>query len=190
MNKEMGRDPVCLYALTAAVLLSGLVASGCGKDSADQAINRVSRETGVQRVPIAKISGTVTVNGKEPPVGTLIALYDPKSASGPKGKMLPLYTLCKPDGRFQFGTYGDGDGVPVGSYIILFAQLQYLANGGYFPPDGFKNLYNDPDKNTDKAEFKVDVTDPGRTDYRFDLTVEGKEPVTDPGPHALIKITF
>jgi hypothetical protein len=46
----------------------------------------------------------------------------------------------------------------------------------YRDPDGLKNLYNDPEKNKDIPEFMVDLAEPGRDDYQFNLTVAGKEP--------------
>jgi hypothetical protein len=52
-------------------------------------------------------------------------------------------------------------------------------------PDELKNLYNDPEKNKNDAAFLVDVQPPGRTDYQFDLSVAGKDPVIKPGPHAV-----
>ena len=91
-------------------------------------------------------------------------------------------------------TYFPGDGVPLGKYVVGFVALHApkKARGGgppggplpYRGPDSLKNLYNDPDKNKDIQEFVVEVTEPGRSDYEFNLTVAGKDPGV-PGPHAV-----
>jgi hypothetical protein len=60
--------------------------------------------------------------------------------------------------------------------------------GLFGPPDELKNLYNDPDVNAQLPQFKVDVAEPGKTDYFFDLKVEGKEPAATPGKRAVTKI--
>jgi hypothetical protein len=95
--------------------------------------------------------------------------------------------VCNPDdGSFEFTTYKKGDGVPPGSYVVLFAQMEQvlMINTGFYPPDRFKNLYNDPEKST----FKVDVTAPGKSDWLFELGVEGKERNNIPGPQAIKEI--
>lgn len=76
--------------------------------------------------------------------------------------------------------------MPPGSYVVLFAQMEQVLtiNTGFYPPDRFKNLYNDLEKST----FKVDVTDPGKSDWLFELEVEGKEPNNIPGPQAIKEI--
>jgi hypothetical protein len=106
----------------------------------------------------------------------------------------PKTQPCTKDGTFEFTTYSPGDGVPLGKYVVGFVALHATKKGRgagpasgvvpYHGPDGLKNLYNDPDKNKDIPEFLVDVTQPGRTDYDFNLTVAGKE-AGRAGPHAL-----
>jgi hypothetical protein len=90
-------------------------------------------------------------------------------------------------------TYLAGDGVPVGKYVVEFVQLhlprQRQRQGGgvarnYVGPDKLNNLYNDPERNKDNPEFMVDVADPGRTDYQFNLSVAGKDPIKTPGKFA------
>ena len=61
-------------------------------------------------------------------------------------------------------------------------------NSMFKGPDELKNLYNDPDKNAEIPEFKIDLKPPGIKDAHFNLTVEGKEPVTTPGPHAITSL--
>jgi hypothetical protein len=173
-------------ALAACVAL----AAGCsGRQSADQALDNALKAVGDQRGPTAKFSGRVLIDGNPPgetrPAATLIILYDPKNP--PTSTRLPMYAVCNPeDGSFEFTTYNKGDGVKPGSYVVLFAQMEQvlMINTGFYPPDKFKNLYNDPDT----SKFKVDVTEPGQSDLLFKLEVEGKEPNKNPGPQAIKEI--
>jgi hypothetical protein len=114
-------------------------------------------------------------------------LYDPQKPESLK--KAPIYAVCDEEGRFRFTTYGQGDGVPTGSYVALFAQLRMNTWGqmGYSSPDALKNEYNDPDRNEKIPEFKIDVAAPGKTDYQFDLQIAGKDG-TSPGPRAITQI--
>ena len=44
-------------------------------------------------------------------------------------------------------------------------------------PDGLKNLYSDPEKNKNEKEFNIEVAEPGKGDYEFNLSIAGKEGV-------------
>jgi len=148
------------------------------------------KEMNTTRQPTAKFAGTVTIDGKVPrdaiKQGVMIMLYDPKNPPAP-GKA-PLNAIVNhADGSFEFSTYSQGDGAPEGSFIVLFAALKHTLLGkqpGYHEPDALKNLYNDPDKNAEHSEFKIDIASPGKTDYQFELALEGKEPAS-PGPKAI-----
>jgi hypothetical protein len=177
------------HRLTFALFSLGAFAVGCsGRPSADQALDNALKAVGGQRSSVAKFSGKVLIDGQPPgdtrPAVTLVILYDPKKP--PTSSRPPMYVVCKPDGSFQFTTYDKGDGVPTGSYIVLFAQLEQvlMINTGFNPPDRLKNLYNDPDK----SAFKIDVAVPGKTDWLFELAVAGKEPNDSPGPQAIKEI--
>jgi hypothetical protein len=178
------------HGLTFAMLTLGAFALGCsGRQSADQALDNALKTVGGQRASVAKFAGKVLIDGKPPgdirPAATLIILYDPKNP--PTSSRLPIYAVCKPDdGSFEFTTYNKGDGVPTGSYIVLFAQMEQILmiNTGFYPPDRFKNLYNDPET----SAFKIEVTAPGKSDWLFELEVAGKEPNDSPGPQAIKQI--
>jgi hypothetical protein len=118
-----------------------------------------------------------------------IFLSDPQHLEKPA----KYVARCQPEnGSFEFMTYFPGDGVPLGKYIVGFVALHAVQKAGgpvggpapYRGPDGLKNLYNNPDKNKDIKEFVVEVTQPGRTDYEFNLTVAGKDPGVT-GPHSV-----
>jgi hypothetical protein len=175
-----------------SLVFLALTVAGCTRtQSADQALAKAYAATGGQREEVAKVSGTVTIDGQPPgdtgPMRTIVVLYD--SHKPDASRKAPLYAVCDEDGHFEFTTYGKGDGVPPGSYVMLFAQLRMSTWGemGYNPPDAFKNEYNDPDKNEKTPEFKIDVALPGKTDYQFDLKIAGKE-AGSPGPHAVTKL--
>ena len=179
MIDNLGRT----MGLTTAATLLGLMICGCtgGRQTADQARKKAYEGTGEQQAAVAPFTGKVTVDGKPPANvglgGIFVVLWDPKNP--PTAKHLPAHAPCDSEGNFTFTTYSKGDGAPVGSYIVCFAQLKKtsLNAPGWRGPDGLKNLYNDPDKNAENKEFKVDVTPPGKTDWQFPLQVEGKEPV-------------
>ena len=67
---------------------------------------------------------------------------------------------------------------------MTFAELHPHGRRGFFPPDELKNLYNDPDKNSQNPDFKIELTPPGKTDYTFDLKVAGEQPPEKMGPNA------
>jgi hypothetical protein len=171
---------------------------GCSQKSAKQALDQAYLDNPkVERASIAPFEGTVTVDGA--PGGKdrtvlFVILNDPKHPQDPH-KLPKLIAGCEPDGHFDFTTFNAHDGVQCGSYIVTFVQLKNLAapfgrnkKAGYGPPDELKNLYNDPDKNAEVAEFHVEIKPPGIKDAHFDLIVAGKEPVVQPGPHALTSI--
>jgi hypothetical protein len=179
--------------LTGSALVGAMVmlGPGCGSgtQTAEQALERQYKDNPqVVRVDLAKFAGTVTNDGQPPAKGTvfLVILNDPKKPT-PKNRPR-LYTVSTPEGTFEFSTRLKGDGTLPGSYIVTFAQLHPHGRRGFFSPDELKNLYNDPDKNAQKPEFRLDLAPPGRTDYTFDLKVAGQEPVTTPGPHAITEV--
>jgi hypothetical protein len=189
----LARRTVFGHSPVPAILVLALAIAGCTRQqSADQALAKAYEATGGSRQEVAKFAGTVTIDQQTPttsgPSQTLVILYDPRHPD--TSKKAPIYTTCDAEGHFQFTTYGQGDGVPPGTYVVLFAQLRMNTWGqmGYSQPDELKNEYNDPDKNQKDPEFKVEVTAPGRTDYHFDLKVAGKDLAGVPGPNAITAI--
>ena len=168
-------------ARLALLVLLGLTA-GCNHvDSEKEALKKSFTVNGGSEQSVVKFSGTVTVDSQPPVIDRrsplFVMAYDVKNP--PKGRQSPFTTICDKNGHFQFNTYGTGDGLPVGSYIILFAQPK--AEGG----DGLKNLYNDPDLNAKDERFQINLSSSGKTDWAFDLAVAGKDPIAMPGAHAI-----
>jgi hypothetical protein len=91
------------------------------------------------------------------------------------------------DGSFEFSTYNRGDGIPPGSYIALFLDMPTSWGGGYKGDDLFKNRFNDPDRNERDPQFKVELTEPGRTDWHFNLVTQDNAPPPSPGPNSILK---
>jgi hypothetical protein len=173
------------------LILAAAAAEGCSRQTSREQEFSKNNARAPEQPPVGKFAGHVTVDGGTQ-VGEdqlFVFLTDPQRLEKPINT-----TPCKPDGSFEFTTYQQGDGTRLGKYVVGFVALHVPKKGRgfgevdaalpYRGPDGLKNLYNDPDKNKDIPEFLVEVTQPGRTDYEFNLTVAGKEPGR-PGPHAL-----
>jgi hypothetical protein len=171
---------------------------GCGDKSASRRLQQAYLDNPkVAKASIAPFEGYVTVDGAPPGKDgsvLLVILNDPNHPQDPHRRP-KLVAGCTADGHFDFTTFDAHDGVECGSYIVTFVQLKNLAapfgknkKAGYGPPDELKNLYNDPEKNADVPEFHVEVKPPGLKDVHFDLTVAGKEPVEQPGAHAITAI--
>jgi len=169
-----------------AFLVLAAVLQGCGRQKSEKdAVDQYFKTNpDAKRANLAKFAGTVTIDGMPPEQGgdyrLFILLNDPEHLQ----KLPPRYMEVAEDGRFEFMTYLAGDGVPVGKYVVEFAQLhlprQRQRQGSgvartYVGPDKLKNLYNDPEKNKDIQEFVVEVKEPGRTDYSFNLSLAGKD---------------
>jgi hypothetical protein len=166
---------------TLVLAICSLMLAGCGRTN--DRLKQAYQDAGVTKVPVAQISGAVTVDGVAPAPFTLVMLWDPK-----KPNASVLRTICDSEGRFAFTSYEPGDGVPPGTYVILFAQFNMGRPLGTFDsPDLLNNLYNDPDKNGSKPEFQITVELPGRADYQFNLAVAGESRGV-PGPHSITEV--
>jgi len=159
----------------------GALMAGCGRSADREA--KAYHDAGLQKVDVAPVAGVVTVDGTAPGPFTLVMLWDPK-----KPQAGVMRAICDAEGRFAFTSYQRGDGIPPGSYVVLFAQFNMGHRLGSFdPPDLLHNLYNDPDKNASNPEFQISVSVPGKTDYHFNLAVAGVQPAV-PGPHAVTEL--
>jgi hypothetical protein len=187
------RQDSVFRAFAALAALAVVGTAGCGRQTADQAVNEALKNAGQSRVSVFPLAGKVTIDGHAPEIGAagpaatsgpriFLFLYDPAKLDAPVSG-LPKAT-CKPNGEFAFNTYGKGDGVPPGKYVVAIVELKLDKRKGHVGPDGLKNLYNDPEKNAQILEFTIDHQPPGKTDYAFDLKIEGREAAT-PGPKAV-----
>jgi hypothetical protein len=166
----------------ATLVFLALCAGGCNHTpSESEALKKSLEINNRKQLAVVRFAGTVTVDGQVPSIDRLnplfVIAYDPQHP--PQGRQMPYSTRCDKNGHFEFSTYGTGDGLPEGSYVALFAQPK-VGDG-----DGLKNLYNDPDRNAKEERFRLNIASPGKTDWSFDLAVEGKEPAI-PGEHAVL----
>ncbi len=183
--------PLCKCFVPFLVLLA-VCLPGCGGRKSEQAaVDQYFKDNPTaKRSTVAKFAGTVTVDGLPPEKGGDSRLFILLNDADHLTRLPTRHAEVADDGTFSFTTYMGGDGVPVGKYIVEFVQLhlprqrQRQGQGvsrTYVGPDRLKNLYNDPEKNKDVTDFVVDVTEPGRTDYQFNLAVQGKDAVASPG---------
>ena len=114
-----------------AVVICGL--SGCG----ETAQSRLDKAIPV-RDRVVPVKGTVTVDGN--PVGELTVRLVQAGEKAPSPT--DPKALTKPDGKFYFTTYLDGDGVRPGNYVVLVEQLTRMGSSGWTGPDKLNNLYN------------------------------------------------
>jgi hypothetical protein len=181
MATRIERGAACWQKGTLVLAICGLMLAGCGRSN--DRLKQAYQDAGVTKVPVAQLSGVVTVDGVAPAPFTLVMLWDSQ-----KPNASVLRTICDSEGRFAFTSYEPGDGVPPGTYVVLFAQFNMGRPLGTFdPPDLLNNLYNDPDKNGSKPEFQITVDLPGRADYHFNLSVAG-EPPAAPGAHSVTEV--
>jgi hypothetical protein len=183
----IGRDLFGYFGTGAVLALVCLAAAGCNKtQSPQQALDSQMQTLHIQKEPLGQFAGKVTIDSQPPAIprgkALVVILCDQKNPEKPV-----QYTICNNDGSFSFYTYSKADGVRLGSYVVLFAELTVTRRSGLRPPDELKNLYNDPDKNAQNKDFVVTVAAPGKTDYDFNLQLAGKEPAT-PGPHTVTQI--
>jgi hypothetical protein len=154
-----------------------LLVAGCsGGQSADQALDKSLAAVGQQRTTVYPLAGRVTVDGAPPqlePGERIIVMLEDPAKPGTRGPYVPV----DDSGEFTFQSYAAADGLQPGTYIVTFAKLR-KKRGGYVGPDGFHNLYNDPEKNqTEYPDFKIEHQAPGKKDYAFDLKIAGREAV-------------
>lgn len=188
-TRSLLRSGVTATALATGLAVAGFVI-GCGSRP-EQSLDNQLKELGTTRQLTAKFAGTVTIDGQPPRAvigrGLRILLYDPNNP--PARARSPLNATVDPDdGHFEFTTYSAGDGVPQGTYVVLFVALEHSTTGAnrrYHEPDALKNLYNDPDVNKNTQDFNVTLLGSGKTDYHFNLELAGREPAGSPGPNAI-----
>ena len=150
------------------------------------------QQTGQPKVDVFPLVGRVTIDGQPPEIerreAVIVMLFD-ATKHDLKLSQRPRSSECDDaTGKFAFSIYELNDGVKPGIYVIVIAKLALSRLRRYLGPDQLHNLYNDPDKNAQIAEFCIEHKAPGKTDYEFRLTVAGVEPVENPGPHAVTAI--
>jgi len=177
--------------LLASLLIGSIV--GCSTNqTADQALKKALESSGQQREVVYPLAGKVTVDGLPPKVEPgekiVIMLNDPAKLDVRPGAR--PHVVVGPNGEFAFHTYMQDDGVKPGTYVFTFARLKVDKKKGFAGPDGFQNLYNDPERNEkENPDFKIVHQGPGKTDYEIELKIAGREGVAA-SPGALTELVF
>jgi hypothetical protein len=212
MRSKMGSAPVGSGARFLLVIAAAAALSGCGShQTSTQGLEQQFKDNPeFKRQSVAHFAGTVTVDGQPPEEGTklFVILTDFQHLDANAHVDAPkLHRTCDSKGAFAFGTYEVADGAPVGKYVVTFVELKDPNPGvapgtsprdfrsrrsvggtkAFRPPDVLKNLYNDPDKNSKDPQFVIELSQPGKDDYKFDLVVAGKEGVAA-APNAVTSI--
>jgi hypothetical protein len=186
-SKNCSRGVV--FALLAAF---AMLPAGCGgRLTAEARLDKALKQAGHERERVFPLAGRIMIDGAPPehdprnPIGVMLVEREEQ----PNGRARRRrFAECNADEKFAFSTYEPNDGVKPGNYVIVIAKLARGPLRRYVGPDQLRNLYNDPDKNAQIAEFCIEHKAPGKTDYEFRLTVAGVEPVEIPGPHAVTAI--
>jgi len=176
------------------VVLAALVltaAAGCtGGSSADEAVDRLFKESKTARPTVVPLTGRVLFDGQPARLdrskALLVILNDATKPDLPVARRPRAHSDL--NGNFAFSTFKRGDGAEPGRYVLTFTLLQMRGPTAFAGPDGLKNLFNDPERTGREAEFMIEHQAPGRTDYVFDLKLAGRDPVEKPGARALIGI--
>lgn len=102
------------------------------------------------------VTGLVWVDGK-PAESLAVNCHNVKGLNSKNPTL--SQALTDKDGKFQIGTYNNGDGVPEGDYTLTYMwggwQGISMRYGG---PDKLNDRYNDPEKSPTK--FKVEKGKP------------------------------
>lgn len=185
---RIGRGFCGVSFVLAGLAVLTLLNAGCSRNqTSQQALDAQLKTLHVEKANLGHFAGKVTIDGAPPQIDRMKKLLVILYKEDQKEKSKPLFAQCGADGSFSFYTYTANDGVPVGTYVVLFAELTASRAKGLVQPDGLKNLYNDPDKNKQDKNLVVSVTSPGKTDYDFNLDIAGRDAVS-PGPNAVAEI--
>lgn len=175
--------------ILAAVMF--LAVAGCGRPTATQSVDQLLKESGQSRADVFPLAGKITIDGETPPGGgfkqqrmTLVLFEQGKLDA--RLEHLPK-AYCDATGAFAFSTYGTGDGVPPGKYVLAIVEMKFEKRKGASGADVLKNLYNDPDQNLKDPDLVIDHQAPGKKDYYINLKLAGRE-AGSKGPHSVLKI--
>ncbi|HEX4070689.1 MAG TPA: hypothetical protein VHX68_05950 [Planctomycetaceae bacterium] len=176
---------LAIGALFGCLVLAG---GGCGNS---QRLDRELLRIGQVKATVFPFAGKVLVDGQTPQLSggqkIVVVLFDAAKPNLPVRER--PQALCNHHGEFAFATYGNADGLVAGDYVVTIAQLFCRSKDNACEgPDGFKNLYNDPDQNSKLSTFAIKHGAPGKTNYVFDVELASHDPVNSPGPRAVTAI--
>ncbi|WP_339728059.1 hypothetical protein [uncultured Gimesia sp.] len=122
--------------------------------------------SGNERPKTIPVTGTVTIDGKLLPKGTVT--FQPKSSSEGNVKR-PAIGQIDTTGRVQLSTFEAGDGVLPGSYAVVITAFENDPTAEEYAA-GVKRKSLIPDKysNALTSGLEADVAE-GKNDFTFDL---------------------
>jgi hypothetical protein len=190
----MLRPPKLVFLQGGLPLIALLFIAGCSSgQNANRALDASLAANNLTREKVYPLAGKITVDGMAPELADgerivvmLIDIAKPEQEPGVVGP----YTTVDKSGQFAFRTYEADDGIAPGTYVAIIAKLEAKKKKGLIGPDGFHNLYNDPDRNQkEHAELKIEHQAPGKKNYQFDLQVAGRDSL-EPSSKSLTKIVI
>jgi hypothetical protein len=124
---------------------------------------------GSERPSLVKATGTVTLDGK--PLEGAIVGFQPVTDAKAKYQR-PSSAVTDAAGKFQLGTYGKDDGVPVGKYKVGVQKRELV---GELPQD-----YNSENPNAYNLSYKWitprSAADPAASGLEINVTSSGLSP--------------
>jgi hypothetical protein len=135
LNRRNVEPMNALKRSLAPALLLGIFLVGCSSSAVKDPNQK----------PVSKVFGEITLDGQLT-ADIQAVCYDAKT----RKKVTTANTGA--DGKFAFGTYEAGDGLPEGDYVFAFsAGKKDPAAGTFGPPDRLKGRYANPSKSQTKA---------------------------------------
>jgi hypothetical protein len=119
----------------------------------------------VEKKPVFPVTGVINIDGK-PTANVHVFLNPQESAPSDQSTIYTSSAKVVTDeaGKFAFGTYGPGDGLPVGNYVMSFywegGVVVPMIRDNDDPPklnaaaDSFNRKYGTP--STSKQQFTVE----------------------------------
>jgi hypothetical protein len=153
-----------------SVLLFSVVLLGCGQSREQAMLDKYYPD----RDPVFPVAGVVTIDGQ--PGQELFLRLVPADAAAPSSS--DPQTFTDGQGKFEFSTYLQGDGVPAGSYRLLVEKLVNRGSQGreaWGGPDGLKNLFNHLGSPAEQIEVSK-----GQKNLEVRLEVADKSPKKTP----------
>lgn len=108
----------------------------------------------IKKVPVYKVSGVITIDGK-PEAGVKLSAL---SQSPDDAKDQARQAMTNAEGKFEFSTYESNDGLPEGEYAVLISwppgRMTMGKKQELHAKDGLHGKYNTPE--TSPLKFKVE----------------------------------
>jgi hypothetical protein len=138
--------PLVLFAILAMFSIGVCLVPGCSSRDANW------KET----VPV---TGMLTVDGKpEPNIMVTLTTIATSQAGGSAADALPSATFTDATGAFALSTYEQGDGAPLGEYVVTFSWPTMNMISMQYEGDRLDGKYNDV--KTAETRIKVESGKP------------------------------